>query len=155
MSHRTNHTWFLRALRTRGDTCDSDANYVSFSPLTCSRQDRVGDCTSALEVAHCLPLTLPNRPSTSYDRSGCYFLSYWRWSTVETCLFFPTEANVSIALMLVFAMLSFLGIRLSLSTRGPQAAQSWWERWDSNPHGVTRKFLKLLRLPVPPRSRSI
>ncbi len=28
---------------------------------------------------------------------------------------------------------------------------AWWGRRDSNPHGLLHKFLRLARLPIPPR----
>jgi hypothetical protein len=32
-------------------------------------------------------------------------------------------------------------------------ASCWCERGDSNPHGVTRQILSLVRLPIPPLSQ--
>jgi hypothetical protein len=34
-------------------------------------------------------------------------------------------------------------------------ARGWCERGDSNPHGFPRQILSLVRLPIPPLSRSV
>ncbi len=33
------------------------------------------------------------------------------------------------------------------------SGQGWCERGDSNPHGLTRQILSLVRLPIPPLSQ--